>query len=127
MDSASQTVDSVSSRQLDLNFNSKLVPEHEQPFGGVYSTPYGGVYLPEQQYTSSNGSRSDSVQQSHEALPEIMMAHSYHHDQGYARSDDADSTLRPHLPHTASLSLHDLRATPSRYMDQLQDVMMVQR
>lgn len=134
MNSASHTVDSIGSRHLDLNFNTKK-NDHEHYTGfnihpSVIQATYTNVaYIPEPQYTSSNGSRSDSIQQSHEALPEILMTHSYHHDQSYGRSDDADSTLRPQLPPNSSLSLHDLRPAPSRYLDHIPDfhIPVVQR
>ncbi|CAJ0591820.1 unnamed protein product [Cylicocyclus nassatus] len=85
---------------------------------------YGIPYQGELQYSSSGGSRSDSVQHSNEMLPESML-HSYHCDQGCAHSDDADSTLRSCLPQQSSISLHDLRTAdvyrmkpPPGYIDE---------
>lgn len=106
VDSASQTVETgTRCAPVDVNFNLKSsINPTDLVILGAYGIPYQG----ELQYASSGGSHSDSAQHSNEMLPESM-AHSYHHEQSCARSEDVDSTLRSAFPQQSSVSLHDLR------------------
>ncbi|EYC08134.1 hypothetical protein Y032_0067g134 [Ancylostoma ceylanicum] len=122
VDSASQTIETgTRCAPVDVNFNLKA---GITPSDLVILEAYGIPYQGELQYSSSGGSRSDSVQHSNEMLPESMI-HSYHHEQGCARSEDADSTLRSCLPQQSSISLHDLRTAgikpPPGYIDERVD------
>ncbi|KAL6741163.1 hypothetical protein Aduo_014444 [Ancylostoma duodenale] len=122
VDSASQTIETgTRCAPVDVNFNLKA---GITPSDLVILEAYGIPYQGELQYSSSGGSRSDSVQHSNEMLPESMI-HSYHHEQGCARSEDADSTLRSCLPQQSSISLHDLRTAgikpPPGYIDERAD------
>ncbi|KAK6028240.1 FERM central domain protein, partial [Ostertagia ostertagi] len=122
VDSASQTVEtSTRCAPVDVNFNLKsAINATDLDILEAYGIPYQG----EIQYASSGGSRSDSVQHSNEMLPETML-HGCHHEQGCARSEDADSTLRSTFPQQSSVSLHDLRTAgikpPPGYIDERTD------
>ncbi|PIO74907.1 FERM central domain protein [Teladorsagia circumcincta] len=122
VDSASQTVEtSTRCAPVDVNFNLKsAINTTDLDILEAYGIPYQG----EIQYASSGGSRSDSVQHSNEMLPETML-HGCHHEQGCARSEDADSTLRSTFPQQSSVSLHDLRTAgikpPPGYIDERTD------
>ncbi|KHJ94928.1 hypothetical protein OESDEN_05144 [Oesophagostomum dentatum] len=119
VDSASQTIETgTRSAPVDVNFNLK---GGITPSDLVILEAYGIPYQSELQYSSSGGSRSDSIQHSNEMLPESMI-HSYHHEQGCTHSEDAESTLRSCLPQQSSVSLHDLRTAgikpPPGYVDE---------
>ncbi|XGW04504.1 hypothetical protein V3C99_015581 [Haemonchus contortus] len=122
VDSASQTVEtSTRCAPVDVNFNLKsAINPTDLDILEAYGIPYQG----EIQYASSGGSRSDSIQHSNEMLPESML-HGCRHEQGCARSEDADSTLRSAFPQQSSVSLHDLRTAgvkpPPGYIDERAD------
>ncbi|KAE9417188.1 hypothetical protein Angca_002480 [Angiostrongylus cantonensis] len=122
VDSASQTVETCTrGAPVDVNFNLKpSINASDLIILEAYGVPYQG----DLQYASSLGSRSDSMRHSTEVLPESMV-HSYHHEQGCARSEDADSTLRSSLPQQSSVSLHDLRPAgikpPPEYVNERAD------
>uniref|UniRef100_A0A1I7XLE4 FERM domain-containing protein n=1 Tax=Heterorhabditis bacteriophora TaxID=37862 RepID=A0A1I7XLE4_HETBA len=128
VDSASQTVESGNrSAPVDVNFNCKTTINAAdlvmfETFGAF---GMNNVQFPNDlQYASSGDSRSDSVQQSNEMLPEVMM-HSYHQDQTCVQPEDENLALRSSLPQQASISLHDLRTAgikqPPRYNEALMD------